>query len=270
MNSIEKGAHTYRKRLTTDPPLFSQNYRNASIFLVLENDQRSYVPLAWALSAKEPEWDPASTSSMNSGNARKNAESARLVRVEFDQPTHSTYWKESLSECLDLTQKNLAPNRQGFSKRDKGPRRQLHNSYYVLNDAAPYFSKTGAEAYAPEKLPAQLDGSVSQVSRNVYERKRSNRNACISHNLTEAGRILCAICSMDFEELYGDIGRGYIHIHHVHPLGEQQPLSDFDPTIHLKPVCPNCHAMLHKKQGKSAFTLAEIHARLAECGSEDK
>lgn len=270
MNPVEKGAHTYHKRLTTNPRLFSRNFQNASIFLVLENDQRSYVPLAWALSAKEPEWDPASTSSMNSGNARKIAKSAKLVRVEFDQPMHSTYWKESLSECLDLTQKYLAPHRQGFSKRDKEPRTPRHNSYYILTEATPDFSKTGAEAYAPEKLPPQIDGSLSQVTRNVYERKRENRDACISHHLTESGRILCAICGMDFEERYGDIGRGYIHIHHVHPLGEQQPPSGFDPTIHLKPVCPNCHAMLHKKQGKGAFALEEIRARLPEYGSEDQ
>ena len=55
------------------------------------------------------------------------------------------------------------------------------------------------------------------------------------------------MCGFNFEQTYGEIGEGYIHVHHIKPLSEIQEGYEVDPINDLLPVCPNCHAMLHKK-----------------------
>ncbi|MBQ7426534.1 MAG: HNH endonuclease [Prevotella sp.] len=52
---------------------------------------------------------------------------------------------------------------------------------------------------------------------------------------------------MDFEEKYGEIGRGFIHVHHLIPISSIGEDYVIDPINHLVPVCPNCHNMLHRK-----------------------
>lgn len=61
---------------------------------------------------------------------------------------------------------------------------------------------------------------------------------------------------MNFEERYGEIGKGFIHVHHeveISTIGEDY---EIDPIDDLKPVCPNCHAMLHKR--KPAYSIDEL------------
>ena len=58
------------------------------------------------------------------------------------------------------------------------------------------------------------------------------------------GKLVCECCGFDFEERYGDRGRGYIECHHRKPVSELKPgsttkLSD------LALVCANCHRMIH-------------------------
>jgi 5-methylcytosine-specific restriction protein A len=54
------------------------------------------------------------------------------------------------------------------------------------------------------------------------------------------------VCGFDFEEFYGDIGIGYIEVHHIKPLNEISKEYIVDPFNDLRPICPNCHSMLHK------------------------
>jgi len=55
----------------------------------------------------------------------------------------------------------------------------------------------------------------------------------------------CKVCGMEFQDVYGEIGRGFIHVHHKKPLAGRRDDYNVNPTIDLVPVCPNCHAMLH-------------------------
>jgi 5-methylcytosine-specific restriction protein A len=41
---------------------------------------------------------------------------------------------------------------------------------------------------------------------------------------------------------------GFIHVHHVLPISELGPDYNLNPIEDLRPVCPNCHAMLHRQQ----------------------
>jgi 5-methylcytosine-specific restriction enzyme A len=85
------------------------------------------------------------------------------------------------------------------------------------------------------------EGAKRQVRVNAYERDPRARKACIAHH-----RCLCAVCDLSFEERYGSIGKGFIHVHHLRPLAEKGRPEAVDPTKDLVPVCPNCHAMLHR------------------------
>jgi 5-methylcytosine-specific restriction protein A len=55
------------------------------------------------------------------------------------------------------------------------------------------------------------------------------------------------ICGFSFEQHFGDIGKGFIHVHHLRPLGNIGENYEVDPVTDLIPVCPNCHAMIHRK-----------------------
>lgn len=88
-----------------------------------------------------------------------------------------------------------------------------------------------------------FEGAKTQVWVNKFERDRAGRQACVSFH----GHA-CVVCGFDFFKRYGEIGRDFIHVHHLIPVsavGEQYALN---PISDLRPVCPNCHAMLHRRE----------------------
>ena len=97
--------------------------------------------------------------------------------------------------------------------------------------------------YDPNELPeSELlpEGAKQTVVVNRYERNASARTACI-----QRWGLDCAVCGFNFEANFGTRGAGYIHVHHLKPLGEIGAEYQLDPVNDLRPVCPNCHAMLH-------------------------
>jgi 5-methylcytosine-specific restriction protein A len=75
---------------------------------------------------------------------------------------------------------------------------------------------------------------------NRYERSYANRMNCLAvlgHS--------CLACGFNFEKTYGDIGEGFIHVHHVTPVSQMIAGYVVDPARDLVPLCPNCHAMVH-------------------------
>jgi len=86
------------------------------------------------------------------------------------------------------------------------------------------------------------EGTQRRVTLNKYERNARARGACIAfHGLN------CAVCKMNFEEIYGLLGKGFIHVHHLVPVSSIGSEYSLDPINDLRPVCPNCHAMLHRR-----------------------
>lgn len=110
----------------------------------------------------------------------------------------------------------------------------------------------------PDEIDPQeplVEGARRRVTVNAYERNLQARQICLN---THGYR--CSVCEMSFEEYYGDIGRGFIHVHHIKELSSIRGEYEIDPVKDLRPVCPNCHAMLHKK--KRAFSVDELRQRL--------
>lgn len=92
-----------------------------------------------------------------------------------------------------------------------------------------------------EKTDKFKEGKVTEVYVNKYERDRGARDRCIEHY-----GAICKVCDFDFETTYGSIGKGYIHVHHIIPLHKIKKEHKVDAIKELVPVCPNCHAMLHR------------------------
>lgn len=102
-----------------------------------------------------------------------------------------------------------------------------------------------------EDTPMLSEGTVSQVFVNRYERNRRARSICIARHGSR-----CTVCGFDFERTYGPIGKNKIHIHHLIPLSEIQQEYKVDPVRDLRPVCPNCHLIIHSK--REPFTIKEV------------
>jgi len=64
-------------------------------------------------------------------------------------------------------------------------------------------------------------------------------------------KIYCSACNFGFEDFYGEIGRGYIEIHHIKPIFAYESSLEQninDAIENVTPVCSNCHRMIHKKR----------------------
>jgi hypothetical protein len=95
----------------------------------------------------------------------------------------------------------------------------------------------------PEELPANTplhEGAIRQITINAYERSPAARAACISHHGTA-----CTVCGFDFARSYGPVAEGFIHVHHLVPIASIGESYEVDPIQDLRPVCPNCHAVIH-------------------------
>jgi len=86
-----------------------------------------------------------------------------------------------------------------------------------------------------------FEGAVKRISINAYERNPEARAACIKKYGTR-----CAVCGFDFEQVYGQLGAGYIQVHHKVPISSIGTAYELNPEEDLVPVCANCHAMLHR------------------------
>jgi len=100
-----------------------------------------------------------------------------------------------------------------------------------------------------------FEGAVRQVTVNAYERSAEARRRCIA-----AHQPRCAICGVDFGAHYGPEFDGLIHVHHVRPISEVGGQYTIDPVEDLRPVCPNCHAVIHF--GGRLRSISEVRALL--------
>lgn len=113
----------------------------------------------------------------------------------------------------------------------------------------------------PEEITAATtfaEGAKRIVAINSYERSSNARNACIAHYGTR-----CVVCGFNFAEKYGLAGEGLIHVHHLIPLAEIGEVYMLNPIEDLRPVCPNCHAIIHL--GGVTRTIDEVR-RMIERG----
>ena len=100
---------------------------------------------------------------------------------------------------------------------------------------------------------------TSTVTR--YERNRKARTACIAkYGYT------CSVCELNFAQKYGDHGVGFIEVHHLNPVSNSKgKTGSVDPIKDLRPVCSNCHSMLHWNRPKEApLSISELRRLISK------
>jgi len=91
-------------------------------------------------------------------------------------------------------------------------------------------------------LPRTLaEGSVEIFLLDRFERDPRARAICLQQHGYQ-----CQGCQIVMSDVYGPLGDNYIHVHHKVPLAEIRQEYLVDPVRDLVPVCPNCHAMIHR------------------------
>lgn len=183
---------------------------------------------------------------------------------KFQLDPISTY--EPLAEHFNLTQKERLQTRDDL--RGDGNNTPIWHNYVQWARATlvknGYLDKSERGIWRLSKkglekatcLPNNIDGQLSspdEISEDViegaklkivinkYERNPRARKECIAHYGYE-----CSACGFDFHKYYGDRGLNFIHVHHIVPLSSIGKSYSVDPVSDLRPLCPNCHAMIHR------------------------
>lgn len=100
------------------------------------------------------------------------------------------------------------------------------------------------------------------VRRALARERDPKLRALKIRQVLRSGRVLrCEVCDFDFARAYGDLGQGYIEVHHVTPLyvsGTRETKLD-----DLACVCANCHRMCHRSRpGESWRTPAALREQI--------
>lgn len=133
---------------------------------------------------------------------------------------------------------------------------RVANSWYAsdsnLTDSLP------EEIVFPEKYQ---EGAKTLIVINAFERNPKARKACIAHYGPT-----CQVCGFNFQTIYGTLGLGFIHVHHIKPIGSIGAEYEVDPIADLIPVCPNCHAMIHRNDPPLSIKKLRSHLKaLKDC-----
>jgi 5-methylcytosine-specific restriction protein A len=99
------------------------------------------------------------------------------------------------------------------------------------------------------------EGAVYRVVVNAYERDPAARRKCLEHYGHQ-----CSVCDLDIADKYhlGDLP--IIHVHHLVPLSTIKRSYKVDAIKDLRPVCPNCHTVIHSRS--PCYTIAEMKKML--------
>lgn len=108
--------------------------------------------------------------------------------------------------------------------------------------------------FTPEALTEihlYAEGKARTVTSRTYDRCPQARQACIEHYGYN-----CFVCGFNFEKSYGRFGKTYIEVHHLNQIADIGQEYLIDPIKDLRPVCANCHRMLHRQ--RPPFSIEEL------------
>ncbi|MCI2283333.1 HNH endonuclease [Colwellia sp. MSW7] len=106
------------------------------------------------------------------------------------------------------------------------------------------------------------EGSAKFKQHRYLERDSKITKKAKAKRLADTGKLECDVCTLDFEQQYGERGHGFIEGHHTKPVSmldgkEKTKVSD------IALVCSNCHRMLHR--GTKLLSVAQLKKIFYEC-----
>lgn len=115
--------------------------------------------------------------------------------------------------------------------------------------------RTGSrfEPIAEEILDAKNAGA-GLATINMFERLAIPRARCIEHY-----GMRCVVCNFDYSGFYGESAEGLVQVHHL-AHAETPNAYTIDPVRDLRPVCANCHTVLHRRE--PPYTIEEVKEML--------
>lgn len=218
------------------------------VFLIkLGAEPRGIVASGWAVSKvyEDRHWDI---------QARAKGKTALYIDVHFDtilDPEKEIFPRAWLDNGI-YAKMHWEPQASGVTIPDDIAEQLERDWAQFLKRPVPLKVVFAEEA---EVARTYSEGAKKQVAVNTYERSAAARAICIQHYGLD-----CSVCGLNFEEVYGEIGIGFIHVHHLKPLSQIGKDYKLNPITDLRPVCPNCHAMIHQRN--PAYTIDELKAIL--------
>ncbi len=142
--------------------------------------------------------------------------------ISDNEPSQTDSQEKSVAENIVLTLFEEQPNQESFIEKGEYPE---------------------GESY--------IEGSQKTIVVNAYERNPALRRDCLRKYGT-----ICSVCKLNFEEKYGVLGKDFIEVHHLIPLKDIR--HSYEATADdLRPVCSNCHSMLHRNKNHN-LTIEEL------------
>lgn len=219
--------HRYAVGTTDERAFHRQRVSNALHHVVLSGSSGPiYAPVKWCGAMNNDIMDYGTNKEPVTDNFRRALRRLGFSQVSPGHPLHGSLYKGFVEYCSAF---GFSHSRPGFDER--------HYHIFAAAEVGLY----------PEELEGEgadfWEGASKMVKVNRYERDRDARNACLA-----AKGLNCAVCNMNFFDRYGELGEGFIHVHHLVPIATIKETYRLNPIADLEPVCPNCHAMLHKQK----------------------
>lgn len=219
--SIEKGDRVFLLKLGTEPKgIIASGYAIST----------SYTGAHWSIKDK----------------------TTNYIRVDFEVLLHPD--KEPILTLDKLNSENLAtqnwPPRSSGTSINSGLADELEAVWFKFLTT----QKIRNNPFTQGDNGAQkthTEGMPNQVTVTTYERNPHARKECLEHYGYN-----CAVCGFNFEKTYGQIGKEFIHVHHLTQIATVGQAYQIDPIKDLRPVCPNCHAIIHKQ--KDPLTIEDV------------
>lgn len=136
---------------------------------------------------------------------------------------------------------------------------------FQFDDAAAELSQLAIDApviVLDERIVTE--GELRRRTTEYKTRSRELRNAALE-TFAVNGRIDCSTCDFDFAAAYPGVGEGYIQIHHLKPVAfmEGEPLSMRDALANVRPLCANCHQMVHRRHPPMPLSVLRAMLRVS-------
>ena len=127
-----------------------------------------------------------------------------------------------------------------------------------LDDVPPHHVSVSADNTATDSPESSSDlsdvlteGQQTSITLTVYERNSVARRRCIEHYGSS-----CSGCGFSFGRVYGQSFVDYIQVHHLIRVSVRTGEYEIDPIHDLRPICPNCHVVIHSR--RPPLTLEEL------------
>lgn len=176
-------------------------------------------------------------------------ESSKLSRTRI-------FWKSDLKKEFDEVLKSY---RLKLEKENEYPSikftKIFSNTYEVKFIGLDLLNDEMQNPLETMEIENGVEGKKIRIYTTKYERNPTNRKEAIRIYGTR-----CMVCDFDFEDVYGELGKDFIEVHHTKPLFSLDQETIVNPQEDLVCLCSNCHRMIHRRRDKilSVDELKEI------------